>query len=115
MLAAFLPWLSAPGTSSNAFDVPLSFLWSPESAGTGVKMGIPLIVLGAAGAGLSFLPRTKQIRRMLGSVALFAAIAYVGQLFRVVDKLGGGAGAFDFMGIAVYVSAVGGALLATGR
>ncbi len=114
-LAVFLPWLSVQGSSSDGFDVPLSFLWSPESGGGGIKLGIPLLVIGAAGVGLSLLPGTKQIRRILGSLALLITVAYVGQLFRAVGKLGGGANAFDFVGAAVYVSAIGGALLAVSR
>lgn len=114
-LAVFLPWLSVPGSSSDGFDVPLSFLWSPESGGGGIKLGIVLLVIGAAGAGLSLLPGTEQIRRVLGSLALLMTVAFVGQLFRAVGKLGGGANAFDFLGAAVYVSALGGALLAVSK
>jgi len=111
----FLPWFSVPGSSSDGFDVPLSFLWSLESGSGGIKLGIPLLAMGAAGAGLSLLPRTKQIRRMVGGLALLIVVAYVVQLFRTVGKLGGDANAFDLMGAAVYVSAVGGALLSVSR
>jgi len=78
-------------------------------------MGIPLLVLGAAGAGLSFLPGTKQIRRLVGGLALLIVVAYVVQLFRTVGRLGGDANAFDLMGAAVYVAAAGGALLSVSR
>jgi hypothetical protein len=115
VLGVFLPWLSFPGSSSDGFDVPLSFLWSLESGDGGIKMGIPLLVLGAAGAGLSFLPGTKQIRRLVGGLALLIVVAYVVQLFRTVGRLGGDANAFDLMGAAVYVAAAGGALLSVSR
>lgn len=114
-LAVFLPWLSVPGSSSDGFDVPLSFLWSPEPGGTGIKLGIVLLIMGAIGAGLTLLPGTKQIRRMVGSLTLLITVAYVVSLFRAVGKLDVDANALDYMGAAVYVSAVGGALLSASR
>ncbi len=114
LVAVFLPWVSGTlGAGGDAFDVPISFLWDIGGGGGGVKLGLPLLVLAGAGAALTFLPGTGPVRRILGMVAVLVSVVFVVQLYRAIDQLGGGFGdVFDTLGVAVYVTLIGGGLLA---
>jgi len=115
IVGAFLPWVSGTFGGGNAFDVPLSFLWSLDTS-EGVKLGLALILVGGAAVVLTFLPGTGPVRRILGVVAAAAALAYTVQLFRAIDRVGGGMGdVMDALGVAVYVTLAGGVLLAASK
>jgi hypothetical protein len=89
ILAVFLPWISLEGSSANALDVPLQALWDPNAADGAVKLGFVILLLGAVGAGLSFMPNTTRYRRLAGSIGLAVSLAFALQLYRSVDEAGG--------------------------
>lgn len=89
ILAVFLPWISVEGASANALDVPIQALWDPNTADSAVKLGFLVLLLGAVGAGLSFMPGTTKYRRLAGSIGLAVTLAFALQLYRSVDQAGG--------------------------
>ena len=117
VVGVFLPWFSGTFEGrGNAFDVPLSFLWSLTAGSGGVKLGVVLLLIGGAAALLSFLRGTGPIRRILGIAAIVVTAAFAVQLYRAIDQLGGGPGdLLDMIGPAVYVTFVGGGLLVASR
>lgn len=115
VVGVFLPWVSGALEGGNAFDVPLSFLWSLEP-NDGVKLGLVLLLVGVGAAALTFLPGTGPVRRILGVVAAAASVVYVVQLFRLIDQAGGGFGdVMDVIGVAVYVTLAGGVVVAASK
>jgi len=111
--AAFLPWLSGLG-SANAFDVPLAVLWSLDPGTAGFKLGFVIVALGALGAGLGVVPGFGGGRLLLGGLIMAVAADFVVQTWRAVSDLGGGFGdVFDVLGVGVYVTLIGGALIAS--
>jgi len=115
VLAAFLPWISAGG-SRDGFDLPLAFLWNRTADPEGLDLGLALVALGGGALALSFAPRTGIVRRVLGGLAVVLAAAFVVQVFRGVDELGGDLGdVIDLLGAAAYVTLAGGVLLAASR
>ena len=89
ILAVFLPWISVEGASVNALDVPIQAIWDPNTADGAVKLGFLVLLLGAVGAGLSFMPNTTRYRRLAGSIGLAVTLAFALQLYRSVDQAGG--------------------------
>jgi len=115
VVGVFLPWISGALGQGNGFDVPLSFLWSLQPT-DGIKLGLVLLLVGAGAAALTFLPGTGPVRRILGVAAVASTVVYVIQLFRLIDQAGGSIGdVVDAIGVAVYVTLAGGALLASSK
>jgi hypothetical protein len=108
VLAVFLPWISVGGSSTNALDVPLAAIWDPNTGDGAVKLGFVVLLLGAVGAGLSFMPNTTRYRRLAGSIALAVVLAFAVQLVRSVDQTGGSFGdVVGALGIGVYLALAG--------
>ena len=109
VVASLLPWISTDGApSTNAFDIPIQFIWDLNTADGPVKIGFVVLALGAAAAVLSFVPRTTAIRRICGSVALVIVLGFALQLYRSIDAAGGASGdVFGVIGIGVYLALAG--------
>jgi hypothetical protein len=108
VLAVFLPWISVGGSSTNALDVPLAAIWDPDTGDGAVKLGFVVLLLGAIGAGLSFMPNTTRYRRLAGSIGLAVVLAFALQLVRSVDQAGGSFGdVVGALGIGVYLALAG--------
>ena len=90
-LSVFLPWISVGGPSANAFDVPVSFLFSYEDA-TKSGLGLGLLVLGVAGATAAVIVRggDARLRRSLGSALVSVTVLFALQLQRLLGALGDG-------------------------
>ena len=120
-LSSALPWLTSVvsrglvSPSQNGFDVPFKFLFDPTGASGGLKVGLALVLLGVAGGLLTFVRATGAIRRLLGVAAIAIGGAYIAQLIRFVNDLGGGISVTKVMGFGVYVAIGGGVLLAAGK
>lgn len=107
-LSTVLPWLSSPGISRNALDLPVALLWDIETGDMPVKIGFALLALGGFGAVLSFLDRTAWLRRSLGVLGLVVGAAFVVQVLRVLDQSGGSIGdLFEAIGVGVYLALAG--------
>jgi hypothetical protein len=114
-LGAFLPWFSLGELGSvNSLDIPVQFLFDPTgtTGEGGFSIGIVLLILGIGGAVLTFMPATGTLRRVVGMVAVLVAVVYLFQLVTGFE----GASFMDVIteavGFGVYVSLVGGVLLA---
>jgi zinc-ribbon domain len=109
MAASLLPWISTEGVpSTNAFDIPIQFIWDLNTGDGPIKIGLVLLALGAAAAALSFVPRTTAIRRIWGSVGLAIVLGFVLQVYRSIDAAGGSFGdVFSTIGIGVYLALAG--------
>lgn len=108
VLAVFLPWISVGGSSTNALDVPLAAIWDPNTGDGAIKLGFVVLLLGAIGAGLSFMPNTTRYRRLAGSIGLAVVLAFALQLVRSVDQTGGSFGdVVGALGIGVYLALAG--------
>lgn len=109
VVAVFLPWIAIDGAPSvNALDIPIQALWDLNAGDGPIKIGFVILALGAAAAGLSFVPRTNAIRRICGSVALAVTLGFALQLYRSLDQAGVPFGdVFSTIGIGVYVALAG--------
>jgi hypothetical protein len=116
LVSSFLPWLEGNGGSANAFDVPVSFLFSPETATeSGFSLGVVLLLAGAAGAVTAFRAVPAGLRRVAGAAAAVVSAGFAAQLFRLASDAGQGGDAFQLLGIGAYVGLAGGAILVWGR
>jgi hypothetical protein len=98
ILSSFLAWDDMAGVAfDDSFEIPLQFLWDEDATG-GFKLGVPLVIVGAAVALLSLSPIAPVVfLRRLGGVLLLAAVAlFVVQLGRQVgwDNLDVGVGPY---------------------
>jgi hypothetical protein len=109
MVASLLPWISTDGVpSTNAFDIPIQFVWDLNTGDGPIKIGLVLLALGAAAAVLSFVPRTTAIRRICGGIALAIVLGFTLQIYRSIDAAGGSIGdVFSTIGIGVYLALAG--------
>lgn len=107
-LSAVLPWLSSPGITRSALDLPVGLLWDLEAGDMPVKIGFALLAFGGFGAILSFMDRTAWLRRALGILGLIVGAAFAVQLLRLLDETGGSIGELvDAIGVGVYVALAG--------
>ena len=115
VVSAVLPWIGGVA-GANAFDVPIPFLWDLTAANSSGGLGFILLVLGALGAGLSFVPRAASVRRIAGTVTVAIVVAFGLQLFRLIDAGGGSAAdLLDVLGAGPFVAFAGGFLLQFSR
>lgn len=114
VVGAFLPWIGG-GSGASAFDVPIPFLWDLTAVDGSGGVGFLLLITGALGAGLSFVPKTAALRRIAGTVTVAIVVAFALQLFRFLDAGGGGSDLLDFLGAGAFVSLAGGFVLQFSR
>jgi hypothetical protein len=111
-----LSWLASATGDDTAFDIPFVFLFDRTPDPGGFKLGLALLLVGIAGAVLSFLPGTGPLRRACGVAALAAVIAFGIQWgLRVNDAGGSVSDFFDTVEAGAYVCLVGAFLLSTQR
>ena len=111
-VASILPWFAVTEAPSlTGFDVPLQFLFDPLQPSDGVKVGLIVLLLGLAGAWLSFSASRVNIRRVLGLAAIAVGVVFILQLGSFVDQVGAGVSVTDVIGFGVYVNIVGGVML----
>jgi hypothetical protein len=117
VVGSVLPWFkSVRGSpSATAFKIPFSFLIDPTKRLTGPKIGLILLLVGVVGALLTFVPVTGVIRRLLGTAAVLIGGVFLGQLAHSLSNVPGGISVTSVAGLGVYISIVGGLLLAAGR
>jgi hypothetical protein len=114
VVAALLPWFGAG--SLNALDLPLPVVWDFAAGDSALKLGTVLIAFGVLGGGLSFVPRTAWLRRLLGGLTISAVTGYTVQVLRFIDTSGGSfADLGDVIGAGVYVALAGGIALIVSR
>ena len=113
VVGTLLDWTKGGLESSNAFDIPLRFLWDIHVTGGGLKIGVALVVVAAAGGLLSIFPLTGMLTRLLALVAAAICVLYGIELGRLLDEGGRSFGdLFDYLGAGVYVSLAGSVLMA---
>ena len=112
LLSSILPWFRGGGTSTNAFDVQLQFLFDYKTTSTGgLKVGWLLLAL--AIAIVVAVVKNADTRIVMGAgIGAIAVAALFGiQLQRFVSKVPG-ASLTDAIGFGVLLAAAGGALVA---
>lgn len=112
VISAFLPW-TAGAASVNSLDVPLEFLWDLAPSDGPLKLGFAVLAIGLLGGGLSLIPRTAWLRRLLGSFGVAVTVVFAIQLVRLFD--GSIGDVFEAVGAGVYVALVGGFALQVSR
>jgi hypothetical protein len=117
-LSVVLNWLDAPGSSGNAFDVPVAFLADyTTDAGTSFNVGLVVLVLAAVALASAFIrqPAWRLVGRVAGSALVVIGVAYVIQLYRLADAAS--VSVSDILGVAPFAAIAGGAtvLVARGR
>jgi hypothetical protein len=115
IVSTALPWLEG-FASANAFDVPLSFLFAPESAGeSGLSLGIVLLAVGGVGAAGSFPFLPDAVRKVVGTAASLSTLGFAGQLYRLASDAGAAGDVVQLLGIGAYLGLAGGVVLAWAR
>ena len=114
LVGALLPWFSITGfPSSNAFEVPLKFLFDPKAEATGLDLGW-LVLLGAlvAGALALFRPTGRELKSA-GSALISISVLYVVQLQRYLSLFPADQrpGLFSSIGFGVYITVIGAVLM----
>jgi hypothetical protein len=107
-LASVAPWLRL-GASSNAFDIPLSFLIDYKTTSDGMKVGWLLLAVAAGAVVVALMRLDVRAMRAVGGVAVAIPALFVVQMYRFLDA-SGGPGLSDVLGIGL-VPAVGGGLV----
>jgi hypothetical protein len=114
VVAALLPWFGLGSVSG--LDLPLAVVWDMAAGDSALKLGTALILFGVLGAGLSFVPRTAWVRRLLGGLTISAVTGFTVQMLRFIDANGGAfADLGDLIGAGVYVALAGGFALIVSR
>jgi len=89
LLGTILSWIRIEGARSNAYDVPLAFLWDYKAGSDGgLKVGLLLLALAIFVGVFSVLPGQVAARRALGGVAIGVAVLYTIQLQRLLSAAG---------------------------
>ena len=117
VIASFLPWVDVAGTSSNSFDLALSFLWDYTAAGS-PYLGWLVLALAAFALYTAAAPTVSQgLKTLPGVLSIAVAAGFVLQMYRGISDGGGTIGdVFDFVGIGAWVTlAAGVSLLAAAR
>lgn len=119
-LGGLLPWFDlGPGVpTQSAFDGAIKYLVDYENPGTGLRIGLVLLLV----AGCAFVARHmrgwEKAVRPLAMVGVAICVLFVVQTQRLLSAatdLGGDApGVIDVVGVGVWISLAGGALLAWG-
>lgn len=119
--AVLSPWLQPPGAGgTRASKLPIKFLVDPNinSAG-GPKILWLLILLIAAGAFLTVRPISRKLRKTCGWGLVLVATMFLTNVQRALSMAQQGgfqAGSvFANLGFGVYLTAIGGLLIALGR
>lgn len=127
-ISSFLPWIafSILGTtvSLTAFKLPSAFLWAStnqtlpaNAASSGLNLGMLLIGIAVAGAGLCFVPGLDFLRRGAGMAGLVVASDFVRQIQAILSQPDAKQlqlTVFNLCGIGVWVGLAGGLLLLLG-
>lgn len=119
-LGAFLPWfdLGAGLPTQSAFDGALKYLVDYENPGTGLRIGLALLLI----AGGAFVARhmrgwEKAVRPLAAAGVAICAVFVVQtqRLLGAAEDVGGVApGVLDVVGVGVWISLAGAALLTWG-
>jgi hypothetical protein len=118
IVVSFLPWFDTAFGSENAFGIPVAFLADFDTQDGSPYLGWFLIALGAGAIVVSAMPKVPSVvTRIIGLVAILAALAFIGQSIRGVTDAGFDASETftDFLGFAPYVAIAGGAVLLAAR
>jgi hypothetical protein len=117
-----LAWISPPGGGKGvgAGKLPIKFLLDPKIASTGGPKIMWLVVaLAGAGAYLTLQPVSRQLRKACGWGLVLISTMFLTNVQRLLSlqKAGGfqAGSVFANLGFGVYVTAVGGVLIAVGK
>lgn len=118
-LSSFMGWFAVAGQSTSAFKIPIQYLFASkqkmaELGDKGLKLGLLMLLIGAAGAALAFVPKIAFAQKVAGGLALLIVTDFVKQTMTLLDlfkETGGGAqtpGLISTLGIGVFVALIGG-------
>ena len=115
-LSSVLPWLRHTTISrANAFRISAGFLFSERSGDRGLRLGFVVLALGllAFVLFLTGLPAGRILGRILGATGIVVAGLYFVQFARLWSDLRG-TGPISYLGVGVYLSALGGVVALIG-
>ncbi|MEW6154292.1 MAG: hypothetical protein AB1673_09940, partial [Actinomycetota bacterium] len=116
LLGTLMAWIRVVGARSNAFDVPVNFLWDYRAAEGGLKVGLVLLALAVGAAVLTVLGGKVAVRRVLGGTVVAVAVLYTVQLQRALSAAGEGAPSLtSAIGFGVLLALGGGVAIAVDR
>jgi hypothetical protein len=110
IVSSFLDWFVVKGRpGADSFDFPFKFLFDPNNAGNGFKLGVVVVLLGAAAIALAVFSLLAPVRRLVGLAAIAVALAYAGQLYHQLNDAGRSFGdLFSYLGPGPYVALIAG-------
>jgi hypothetical protein len=108
-LGTLVSWTRGGFGSDNAFDVPVSFLWSKAASG-GIKLGVILFLLGVAGGVVTSRPEIQRFRIAVGGLAALCVVVFMIQMQRFLS--GSPFNITDVLGLGVLVTLAGAVALA---
>jgi hypothetical protein len=114
-VSSVLPWFSGNGNSVSSYKFAFKFLWD-YNAGSGFKLGIVVVALGAVAAVLSLVPIVSPLRRLLGFASTAVAVAYIVSLGRgFSDHSGSFTDGFTNAGAGTWMCLAAGLLVAASK
>jgi hypothetical protein len=96
----------------NSFRIPATFLFDPKTTSRDPRLGYVVLAIGLLGVGVSFLPRARGWRVVLGLLALLVAALYCAQVASQLSDLGGRVSFTDVVGAGPWVTGIAGFVLA---
>jgi hypothetical protein len=117
LVGSMLDWFSTTGLSASSFDVKLNFLVSPKSDPSGPDIGLVLLAAIVGVAVLVVVGTRERERRWIGGAVAAVAGVFVVQLQRWLSQFPEDQrpGLFDTIGLGVWLTLVGGALMVLPR
>ncbi len=114
-LSVYLPWISFPGDSFNAFEVPVLILLDYDTTTRGVDLGILIVLL--AGVALADLfvqsPTLSKITFGIGIALIAISLLFVVQLARGASASSQSLG--DILGFAPVATIAAGAMVTAAK
>jgi len=108
LISAFMAWAEVGNNSTNANDVPFSFLWD-SSANSGLKLLIPLLIVVILIVVGVFVLSARTLTLIGAVLAIIFPILYLIQRSDLGDKVGA-----DIGGFAPWMCLIGGLIALVG-
>jgi hypothetical protein len=96
----------------NSFKIPAAYLFDPQTTSRNPRLGYVVLAIGLLGLGVTFLPRARGWRVVIGLLAVLVAALYCAQVASQLSDLGGRVSFTDVVGAGPWVTGIAGFVLA---